>query len=86
MRQFTRNDTSQYPNGSHKTSFIYIENNTDRLGSLPSTHGQRSQERSGRITFQPVLINNPNFLEDTRYTEIRKIVVTGFMAVKALNR
>ena len=41
----------------HQTSLLYIESNLDRLGLLSSTHGQRSQQQSGQITFQTVLIN-----------------------------
>ena len=42
----------------HQTSLLHIvESNLDRLGMLPPTHGQRSQQENGQITLQPVLIN-----------------------------
>ena len=42
----------------HQTSLLDIESNLDRLGLLSPTHDQRSQQQSGQITLQPVLINN----------------------------
>ena len=55
MLHFTRNTTYEYPNGSDKTSLIYIEDKPDRLGLLPPTHGQRSQrtlERGHRVDLE----------------------------------
>ena len=46
----------------HQTSLLHIESNLDRLGILSPTHGQRSQQQSGQITLQPVLINKSKFL------------------------
>ena len=42
----------------HQTSLLHIESNLDRLGMLPPTHDQRSQQKNGKITLQPVLINS----------------------------
>ena len=41
----------------HQTSLLHIESNLDRLGMLSPTHDQRSQQNTGKITLQPVLIN-----------------------------
>ena len=46
----------------HQTFLLHIESNLDRLGLLSPTHGQRSQQQSGQITLQPVLINKSKFL------------------------
>ena len=45
----------------HQTSSLHIESNSDRVGLLTPTHGQCSQQQSGQITLQSVLINMPNF-------------------------
>ena len=45
----------------HQTSLLHIESNLDRLGMLSPTHDQRSQQKNGKITLQPVLINKSNF-------------------------
>ena len=47
----------------HQTSLLHIESNLDRLGMLSPTHDQRSQQKTGKITLQPVLINksSPSF-------------------------
>ena len=34
----------------HQTSLLHIESNLDRLGMLPPTHDQRSQQKTGKIT------------------------------------
>ena len=68
-----------------KTSLLNIESNLDRLGLLSPTHGQRSQQQSGQITIQSVLINKPKFLKATLHAEIRKIVIPRSMVVKALS-
>ena len=52
---------------------LHIESNFDRLGLLSPTHDQRSQQRSGQVTLQSVLINKSKFLKATHRTEIRKI-------------
>ena len=57
----------------HQTSLLHIESSLDRLGLLSPTHDQRSQQQSGQITLQPVLINKSKFLKATNRTEIRKI-------------
>ena len=57
----------------HQISLLHIESNLDRLGILSPTHDQRSQQKNGKNTLQPVLINNSKFLKATHCTEIRKI-------------
>ena len=52
-----------------QTSLLHIESNLDRLGLLSPTHDQRSQQQSGQITLQSVLINNSKFLKATHRTE-----------------
>ena len=56
----------------HQTSLLHIESNLNRLGILPPTHDQRSQQKNGKITLQPVLINKSKFLKATHCTEIGK--------------
>ena len=56
----------------HQTSLLHIESNLDRLGMLSPNHDQRSQQKSGKITLQPVLINNSKFLKATHCTEKKK--------------
>ena len=41
---------------AHQTSLLHVERNLDRLGLLSPTHDQRSQQQSGQITLQSVLI------------------------------
>ena len=48
----------------HQISLLHIESNLDRLRLLSPTHGQRSQQQSGQITLQPVLIKS-KFLKAT---------------------
>ena len=75
---FTSNGTDQYQNGS---------SNLDRLGFLSPTHGQRSQQQSGQIPLQSVLINKSKFLKATRRAVIRKIEIPRTsMVVEALGR
>ena len=50
------NGTDQYQNGSSNL-LTPFESNLDRLGMLSPTHDQRSQQKTGKITLQPVLIN-----------------------------
>ena len=33
----------------HQTSFLHVESNLDRLGMLPPTHGQRSQQKPEKL-------------------------------------
>ena len=47
----------------HQISLLHIESNPDRLGLLSPTHGERSQQQSGQIKLQSVLINKPKFLK-----------------------
>ena len=45
-------------NQINQTSLLHIiESNLNRLGLLSSTHDQRSQQKNGQMTLQPVLIN-----------------------------
>ena len=53
----------------HQTSLLHIESNLDRLGMLPPTHDQRSQQKTGKITLQPVLINKSKFLKATHFVQ-----------------
>ena len=69
----------------HQISLLHIESNLDRLGLLSPTHDQRSQQQSGRITLQPVLINKSKFLKATHCTKIRKIEIPRFMMAEALS-
>ena len=81
-------DTLQIPTNIktvHQISLLYIESNLDRLGLLSPTHGRRSQQQSGQITLQSVLINKPKFLKATHHTEVRKIEIPRSMGVEALS-
>ena len=69
----------------HPTSLLHIESSLDRLGLLSPTHDQRSQQKNGKITLQPVLINRSKFLKATHCTEIRKIQIPRSMVVEALS-
>ena len=69
----------------HQTSLLHIESNLNRLGLLSPTHGQRSQQLSGQITLQSVLMNKPKFLKAIHHTEIRKIKIPRSMVVEALS-
>ena len=70
----------------HQTSFTpYIESSLDRLGLLSPTYTQRSQQQTGQITAQPVLVNKSNFLKATRRTKIRKIKIPRSMVMEALS-
>ena len=51
----------------HQTCLLHIESSLDRLGMLSPTHDQRSQQQSGQITLQPVLINKSKFLKAITY-------------------
>ena len=53
----------------HQTSLLHIESNLDRLGMLSPTHDQRSQQKTGKITLQPVLINKSKFLKATHFVQ-----------------
>ena len=61
----------------HQISLLHIESNLDRLGLLSPTHDQRSQQQSGQIMLQPVLITKSN----THHIKIRKIEISRYMAV-----
>ena len=65
----------------HQTSLLHIESNLDRLGMLSPTHDQRSQQKNGNITLQPVLIKKSKILKATHCTEIRKIEIPRSMVV-----
>ena len=51
------------------TTTTTIESNLDRLGMLSPTHDQRSQQKTGKITLQPVLINKSKFLKATHFVQ-----------------
>ena len=65
---------------------LHIESNFDRLGLLSPTHDQRSQQRSGQVTLQSVLINKSKFLKATHRTEIRKIMLRKAGAARVNRR
>ena len=70
----------------HQTSLLHIESNLDRLGMLSPTHDQRSQQKPGTITLQPVLINKSKFLKATHCTGgIRKNEIPRSIVVEALS-
>ena len=85
MQHFTRNGTDQYVKTVHQTPLLHIESNLDWLGLLSPIHAQSSQQRSGQITLQPVLLNKPKFLKATNNTEIGKIEISMSMVVEALS-
>ena len=68
-----------------QTSLLHIECSLDRLGLLSPTHDQRSQQQSGQIILQPVLINKSKFLKMTHCTKIRIIEIPRSMVVEALS-
>ena len=55
---------------AHQTSLLNVESSLDRLGLLSPTHDQRSQQQSGQITLQPVLINKSKFLKATHRSTV----------------
>ena len=69
----------------HQTSLLHLESNLDRLGLLSPTHGQRSQQQSGHITLQSVLINKPKLFKVTSHAEIRKVEISTSMVVETLS-
>ena len=69
----------------HQTSLLHVESNLDRLGMLSPTHDQRSQQQSGQITLQSVLINKSKFLKATHRTKIMKIEIPRSMVVMGLS-
>ena len=70
----------------HQTYLLQnIESNLDRLGMLSPTHDQRSQQKNGKITLQPVLINKSKILKATHCTEKRKNEIPRSMVVEALS-
>ena len=69
----------------HQTSLLHIESSLDRLGLLSPTHDQRSQQQSGQITLQPVLIDESKFLRAAHRTKIRKIEISRSMVAEALS-
>ena len=62
------NGTDQYQNGSSNL-LTPFESNLDRLGMLSPTHDQRSQQKTGKITLQPVLINKSKFLKAIHFVQ-----------------
>ena len=53
--------------------------------NVVATHDQRSEQKNGKITLQPVLINKSKFLKATHCTEIRKTEIPRSMVVEALS-
>ena len=82
--QTTSNGYDEYQNGSSNL-LLHIESNLDPLGLLSPTHDQCSQQQSGQITLQPVLINKPKFLKATHQTKIKKIEISRYMVVETLS-
>ena len=68
----------------HQTSLFHMESNLDRLGLLSPTHSQPSQQQSGQITLQSVLIK-PKFLKAPHHTEKKKNEIPRSMVVEALS-
>ena len=68
----------------HQTSLLHIESNLDRLGLLSPTHDQRSQQQSGQVTLQSVLINKSKYLKATYPTEKNNIEIPRSIVVEAL--
>ena len=73
----------------HQTSLLHIETNLDRLGLLSPTQGQRSQQQSGQITLQRVLINKAKFFKTTNCTKKingtpRSMVIKAFKSNRRL--
>ena len=70
----------------HQTSLLHIKSNLDRLGMLSPPHDQqRSQQKTGNITLQSVLINKSKFLKATHCAEIIKNEIPRSMVVKTLS-
>ena len=69
----------------HQTPLLHIESTLDRLGVLSPIHDHRSQQQSGQITLQSVLINTSKFLKATHRTKIMKIGIPRSMVVEVLN-
>ena len=80
-----RQNVVRQNNQWHRPMSKRFKSNLDRLELLSPTHGQRSQQQSGQITLQSVLINKPKFLKATHRTEMRKIEITRSMVVEALS-
>ena len=68
-----------------QTSLLHIKSNPDQFGLLSPTNGQRSQQQSGQIKLQTVLINKLKFLKATHHTEIGKIEISRSMVVEVLS-
>ena len=64
---------------SQRISYCEINN------KQTTTHGQSTQQQSGQITLQSVLVNKPKFFKATRHAEIRKIEIPRSMVVEALS-
>ena len=55
------------------------------IDSVSPTRGQHSQQQSGEITLQLVLINKPEFVKATRHSETGKNQIPRSMVVEVLN-
>ena len=70
----------------HQTFLLHIESTPDRHELFSPTHGQRSQQQSGQMSLQSVLINKPMFLKATRRAKRRRIeIIRKSMEVEALS-
>ena len=69
----------------HQTPLLHIESSLDRLGLLPPTHDQRSQQQSGQIKLEPVYINKSLFVKTTHGTETRKLEIPRSIVAEALS-
>ena len=76
--------TDQCQNGSTNLLTPYREQSRSTR-MLSPTHDRRSQQQSGKITLQPVLINKSKFLKAAHRTKIRKVDVPRSMVVEALS-
>ena len=62
------------------------KHNLDQIELLSPTHGQRSQQQSGKISLQSILINTPKFLKAKHCKDIRKIEIPCSVVVETLSR
>ena len=58
------------------------KHNLDQIELLSPTHGQRSQQQSGQISLQSILINTPKFLKAKHCKDIRKNEIPSSMVVE----
>ena len=56
----------------HQTFLLHIESNLNRPGLLSPTSEQRSQQQTGQIALQPVMINKSKLLDAKHCTNNRR--------------